>query len=192
MTDDKGTRALHPVNAAQVPRPPKKCTGQFYTIRPGDTLANIAGRFQVTIRQILAANPQITNPNIIFVGQVICIPAVSLHPTPTPTAPLRAILLQILSATGQPLPVVNGAVQLNATVIARATFSAPVFRAFFFLEPTGTETCELARLIGVNCPGAPTAQITWHVPPGTLGRVFVVGCKNHVCAKSDEILVVRN
>ncbi|MBS4021758.1 MAG: hypothetical protein KGZ79_04990 [Dethiobacter sp.] len=92
------------------------------------------------------------------------------------------------------MPIVGGAVQLNARTIVRATFNRPVSRAFFFLEPTGTETCELARLIGIDCPSAVTgvAEILWQVPPGTLDRVFVVACLNSCCAKSDEVLVVRN
>jgi len=42
-----------------------------YTVRPGDTLARIASRHGMTLRQILNLNPQITNPNRIRVGQVI-------------------------------------------------------------------------------------------------------------------------
>lgn len=62
------------------------------------------------------------------------------------------------------------------------------------LEPAGTETCELASLIGVDCPSAVTgvAEILWQVPPGTLGHVFVVACIDSVCAKSVEVLVIRN
>ncbi len=192
MSNNRFKRAIKPVVQSQIPRPPRKCDGQFYTIRPTDTLQNIARRFGVTVEQILAANRQIVNPNIIFVGQVICIPTGKLEPTPTPVCDLRVLTLRFLTEAGQPLPIVGGAVQLNVRTIVRATFNSPVFRAFFFLEPTGTETCELARLIGVDCPGAATAEILWQVPSGTLGRVFVVGCVNSCCAKSDEILVVRN
>jgi hypothetical protein len=183
---------MHPVSAGQVPRPPRKCDGQLYTIRASDTLSRIANRFGVTVDQILAANRQIVNPNIIFVGQVICIP--TGIPTPEPNGEFRVLTLRFLSETGQPLPVINGVVQLNARTIVRATFTRPVSRAFFFLEPTGTETCELAQLIGIDCPSAVTgvAEILWIVPAGTLGRVFVVACINSVCAKSDEVLVVRN
>jgi LysM repeat protein len=187
----KFTRAMHPVSSAQVPRPPKKCDGQFYTIRPSDTLFSIARKFNVTVDQILAANPQIINPNIIFVGQVICIPDAPPKPLPINFI-LRVLSIQILSVNGQILPVANGFTQLNSRVIIRVIFSTPVFRVFFFLEPTGTETCELARLIGVVCPGTTTAEFTWNVPQSTLGRVFAVGCTNSVCAKSQEILVVRN
>lgn len=180
----------------QAPLPPQRCDGQLYTVEATNTLFSIAQKFGVTVQQIVAANPQIENPDIIFVGQVICIPAVTPAPTPTPApnGQFRVLTLRFLSETGQPLPTVNGAVQLNARVIVRATFTRPVSRAFFFLEPTGTETCELARLIGVDCPSATTgvAEILWQVPAGTLGRVFVVACINSICAKSDEVLVVRN
>ncbi|KJS12811.1 MAG: peptidoglycan-binding protein [Desulfotomaculum sp. BICA1-6] len=192
MTNDKYTRALTPVIAGQVPRPPQRCDGRFYTVVASNTLFNIAQRFGVTVQQIIVANPQIENPDIIFVGQVICIPTGT--PTPEPNGEFRVLTLRFLSETGQQLPVVNGAVQLNARVIVRATFTRPVSRAFFFQEPTGTETCELAQLIGVDCPSAVTgvAEILWQVPAGTLGRVFVVACINSICAKSDEVLVVRN
>jgi len=192
LSNDKYTSAIISVIAGQVPRPPEKCDGQLYTVKASNTLFSIAQRFGVTVQQIVAANPQIVNPNIIFVGQEICIPTGT--PTPTPNGQFRVLTLRFLTETGQPLPTVNGAVQLNARVIVRATFTRPVSRAFFFLEPTGTETCELAQLIGVDCPSATTgvAEILWQVPAGTLGRVFVVACINSICAKSDEVLVVRN
>ncbi|MCS6870182.1 MAG: LysM peptidoglycan-binding domain-containing protein [Anaerolineae bacterium] len=44
-----------------------------YTVRSGDTLAEIAARFGTTVAAILSANG-IRNPNLIFVGQVLNIP----------------------------------------------------------------------------------------------------------------------
>jgi N-acetylmuramoyl-L-alanine amidase len=53
----------------------KKIQGsQNYTIRSGETLSKIAQRFQVTVNDILTLNPQITNKNLISIGQVIKIP----------------------------------------------------------------------------------------------------------------------
>lgn len=49
----------------------------LYTVRPGDRLSTIAGRFGITTEAILAANPSITDPNAIYSGQVIRLP----HPT---------------------------------------------------------------------------------------------------------------
>jgi len=46
----------------------------LYKIKTGDSLAKIANKFGLTVQQILDANPNITNPNNIFVGQIIVIP----------------------------------------------------------------------------------------------------------------------
>jgi hypothetical protein len=191
LRNDKNTDALIPVVAEQVPRPPQTCDGQFYTIKASNTLFGIAQIFGVTIQQIVAVNPQLVNADIIQVGQELCIPTVT--PTPVPNGQLQVLTLKFLTETGQSLPTVNGAVQLIDRVIVRAAFTRPVSRALFILEPTGTETCELAQLIGVDCSGAVTgaAEIFWPVPPGTVGRVFVVACVNSACVKSNEVLVVR-
>jgi len=45
-----------------------------YTIRPGDTLWGIAQRFGITVQELLAANPQVTNPASIQPGLVIQMP----------------------------------------------------------------------------------------------------------------------
>ena len=45
-----------------------------YTVVKGDNLTKIANKYGVTVPEILAVNPLITNPNIIRVGQVITIP----------------------------------------------------------------------------------------------------------------------
>ncbi|MFC4728142.1 glycoside hydrolase family protein [Coralloluteibacterium thermophilus] len=49
--------------------------GSTYTVRPGDTLSGIAAAHGVTLQALLAANPEIANPDLIQVGQVIRIPA---------------------------------------------------------------------------------------------------------------------
>lgn len=45
-----------------------------YTVKPGDTLSKIATRSGVTLAQLLQANPQITAPSKIKVGDVINVP----------------------------------------------------------------------------------------------------------------------
>lgn len=45
-----------------------------YVVQKGDTLSGIASRFGITLSQLLALNPQITNPNLIYPGQVINVP----------------------------------------------------------------------------------------------------------------------
>lgn len=53
------------------PVPPSSST---YVVQPGDTLRKLAARWGVTVNDILAVNPRIYNPSIIYVGQVISIP----------------------------------------------------------------------------------------------------------------------
>ncbi|HEX2255530.1 MAG TPA: LysM peptidoglycan-binding domain-containing protein [Afifellaceae bacterium] len=48
--------------------------GSSATIGPGDTLGRIAARCGTTLSALLQANPDITNPNNVFVGQVIRMP----------------------------------------------------------------------------------------------------------------------
>lgn len=64
--------------------PGPEATPHLYRIKSGDQLFKIAKHFHVTVADILAANPQITDPDHIIVGQVIVIPPRT--PTPTPTA----------------------------------------------------------------------------------------------------------
>lgn len=47
-----------------------------HTVAAGDTLWKIAVKYQVGLSEIKNANPQITNPSLIYPGQVIQIPGV--------------------------------------------------------------------------------------------------------------------
>lgn len=52
-----------------------------YTIKSGDTLGEIAVRYDVSVTEILAANPSIENANNIRVGQTISLPSTSTSTT---------------------------------------------------------------------------------------------------------------
>ena len=45
-----------------------------YTVVKGDSLSAIAHKFNITLQELEAANPKITNPGDIKVGQVLNIP----------------------------------------------------------------------------------------------------------------------
>lgn len=64
------------------------CPGFVYTVASGDTLTGIARRFGTTVNAILSVN-FIPNPNVIFVGQKICVPG-QQGPTITPVPGCRA------------------------------------------------------------------------------------------------------
>ncbi|MCY7418056.1 MAG: LysM peptidoglycan-binding domain-containing protein [Chloroflexi bacterium] len=59
---------------SQAPTPTPVPTAHTYRIRAGDNLHAIAQKFGLTIGQLLAANPDITDPNRIKVGQALVIP----------------------------------------------------------------------------------------------------------------------
>ena len=53
--------------------PPPPSGGIYYAVK-GDTLRKIAAKFNTTVDAILKLNPQIYNPNLIYVGQAIAVP----------------------------------------------------------------------------------------------------------------------
>lgn len=57
-------------------------SGNTYVVQQGDTLGKIAARSGVSWRDILAVNPQIQNPSLIYAGQVINLPAGASAPSP--------------------------------------------------------------------------------------------------------------
>jgi L,D-transpeptidase ErfK/SrfK len=62
----------------------KRCGGwMIHTVKPGEYLALIASNYRISIQRLLSANPGITNPNMIFVGQKIEIPGLQ-DPTNIP------------------------------------------------------------------------------------------------------------
>lgn len=74
-----------------------------YTVQAGDTLSKIAARNGLTLAQLLQANPQITNPNRINVGDTVNLP--NGTPAENPTQPLTSGANSAISTENtQPLP----------------------------------------------------------------------------------------
>lgn len=70
----EGQRLKVYVNTPPPTQPPPPPGGQVYYAQRGDTLRKIAARYGTTVDAILRVNPNIKNPNIIYVGQAITIP----------------------------------------------------------------------------------------------------------------------
>ncbi len=70
-----------------------------YTVQSGDTLSEIARKFDVSVDDIKALN-NLANPDILSEGQVLIIPGSPLTPTPT--------RVPIPTSTRAPLPVITG------------------------------------------------------------------------------------
>ncbi|MCC5896024.1 MAG: LysM peptidoglycan-binding domain-containing protein [Alkalibacterium sp.] len=71
-------------------------SGQTYTVRSGDTLYAIARRFNVTVQQLASAN-NISNVNLIRVGQVLVIPGSGGTVTPPPPPPSTTVRYTVKS-----------------------------------------------------------------------------------------------
>lgn len=54
---------------------------EIYIVRPGDTFWKIASLYQVGVTELIIANPQILNPNLIYIGQQVNIPSSSSYRT---------------------------------------------------------------------------------------------------------------
>ncbi|QCX33437.1 SafA/ExsA family spore coat assembly protein [Caloramator sp. E03] len=61
------TLVCFPANAKQ---------SNVYVVQPGDSLWKIAVKYQVGVKEIIDANKQIPNPNLIYPGQKINIPSI--------------------------------------------------------------------------------------------------------------------
>lgn len=67
----------------QLPRVPQNCPPAFlgrYTVLPGDTFYNISRMFRVRLEALAVNNPHIPNPNILFPGDVLCVPGLIPYP----------------------------------------------------------------------------------------------------------------
>lgn len=60
----------------QNPRTPSTCPPGFqrYTVSQGDSIYRVAQRFGISVNELIVANPHISNPNILFIGDVLCVP----------------------------------------------------------------------------------------------------------------------
>ena len=63
--------------AAALSAPSAAAAGLAHKVSPGDTMWKLAVQYQVGTGEIIAANPQVENPNLIYPGQVLNIPQVS-------------------------------------------------------------------------------------------------------------------
>jgi LysM repeat protein len=75
-----------PVGTVTNPVIPITGSGEIsYTVQPGDNLSTIAQTYNTTVSAIQALNPQITNPGLIYSGEVLQIPVGAVS---YPTVPI--------------------------------------------------------------------------------------------------------
>ena len=75
-----------------ISRPVLSQDSSTYVVEPGDTLSQIARDYGVTVAQILAENPSITDPNLIHAGTTLTLPSTPTSTsTPQPTPPTTPV-----------------------------------------------------------------------------------------------------
>lgn len=74
---------------------------QTYTVKSGDSMWKIASKYQVGINEIIAANPQVKNPALIYPGQKLTIPSVTVKNQENEV--IRLVNVQRTKAGLQPL-----------------------------------------------------------------------------------------
>lgn len=142
--------------------PPAGSSGGSYSVKRGDTVSAIADRFGVSQQAVLAANPQINDPDVIFVGDKLNIPGASREVIVRPGDTLSAIAARN-NTTVQALVQANNIDNPNL-IFPGDRLRIPGTSSASPPSPTGPST-------GSNTtqPGAAGAQITPGKLPNTAG-----------------------
>ncbi len=184
---------IHPCDVLCVPgsssqcREPTSCPPGFqgrYTVQPGDSMYSIAQHYGVSLNALIAANPQITNPNEIHPCDVLCVPGTTqldipctaiLNPTQhIITDAAGSALVRFLSSNQRSISVLGVGIPEPSTLgnfngyQGRVVFPPPEDRGFEFLL--------------THTPSTPSQPETWS---GSLN--FTVG----MGWPPDTMIVVR-
>lgn len=101
-------------------------SGVYHIVQKGEYLSLIAQRYGTTTQAILAANPQISNANLIFAGQTIFVPfggqpaPTPVPPPPPPPPPQTACRWSHYVVKGETLLMISRHYGVDPFVIARA------------------------------------------------------------------------
>lgn len=103
-----------------IPRQPvyPSCPGgTYYTVRRGDTMYAIAARHNITLNDLIAANPS-ANPNTLAIGQVLCIPSAAPVPPPVTACPTGYTAYTVVAGDTMYGIAVRYGIDLNALIAA--------------------------------------------------------------------------
>jgi len=107
-------------------RVPASCPPGFlgrYIVRPGDTMFRIAQFFRTRLEALVVNNPHITNPNIIFPGDVLCVPGLIPFPCCIMLMPRVVVPVGTEASAFVHTPATGGeAVTVSATLPPPTTF----------------------------------------------------------------------
>lgn len=164
-----------PVALAESPSPDdqaQKETDFVYTVQPGDTLAVIASRYNLTPEDIMAAN-NLANPDLILAGQRLILPGVILQGTPAADTPAGSITIkaQHVVQPGETLFVIANryGISFDSLILANSLPNPDVLEIGQILVIPGNS----ASTLPVSWP-APFASIQLSEPEIIQGRTLLV------------------
>jgi peptidoglycan endopeptidase LytE len=73
-TTPEPTTVSSGVEPTLIPAPTEPVGLRVYAVEAGDSLGSIADKFKVSVKQIMAVNPYLQNPDALLVGQELNIP----------------------------------------------------------------------------------------------------------------------
>jgi LysM repeat protein len=138
-----------------------------YTVQPGDTLNNIALRYNTTLAALSQLNG-ITNPNRIFAGQRLVVPAATGGAIFVPTTAPIVVIITATPIQSQP------AVIAPTPIIITATPAQPaVQRATYIVQP-GDTLFRVATRFGVSMADLARANNITNVNLLFAGQTLVI------------------
>jgi spore coat assembly protein SafA len=120
-----------------------------YTVRSGDTMSAIAARYGISLSKLEQANPQVSNPNLIYVGQSLNIPDSF---TPAPAAPPPA------NTSGQTVYTVRSGDTLSGIAARFGTTYQAIAAANGISNPNVIYPGQQLRIPGGNASAPAPAQ----------------------------------
>ena len=149
-----------------------------YVIQKGDTLWRISVKNQVGVSELISANPQISNPNLIYPGQKITIPSI----TDTKALETEVVRLVNVERSKQGLMLLTENWQLSR--IARYKSQDMINKSYFsHTSPTYGSPFQMIESFGIRFSaageniayGQPTPQavmVAWMNSPGHRANIL--------------------
>jgi LysM repeat protein len=169
-----GQRLTIPTGSTNPPpantQPPPSTGTQTYTVQRGDTLYQIARRFNVSVQAIMTASG-LTNANLIYVGQRLTIPGTTNPPPAATSVPPAAT--QPPPATGTQTYIVQPGDTLSRIAQRFGVAMASIMSANGIVNPNVIYVGQRLTIPGGTTTNPPPAAT--NVPPPTTGGTFELG-----------------